>query len=394
MKILFVCNTDPRDTAYGGQQRTHIIWEGLKSIPNAEVSVLVPVPHISHESTDKTHGIYKKCYEKRYHVGWVLQRVLKKLIPYWDISWAYDWKHMHQDFDNFDVVVSRYVRPAAAFRLNKLAALYIDADDIHTVEYDRETEELRTKPRKSFSDYLNLFKRYVVGKILHHYQFFWYKQAKQIWIPDSGQKRYVEGFDVGIVPNIPCLVNDVDLSDECSDGCTLFFIGLMASKPNIAAIDWFLDEFWLKLKNEFPQIRLNIGGSGLPVNFRRKWESFTDVNVLGFVKDITPYYRECIALLTPMRIGSGSCIKVIESLRMGRCVLSTSQGMRGISIANRTNENGLFCFEDFESLKVAIKKLLDKNSRSDCQKGSRIFAVKQYSQEGINIILRSAIGGC
>ena len=26
MKILFVCPTDPRETSYGGQQRTHVLW--------------------------------------------------------------------------------------------------------------------------------------------------------------------------------------------------------------------------------------------------------------------------------------------------------------------------------------------------------------------------------
>lgn len=391
MKILFVCNTDPREAAYGGQQRTHIIWESLKSISNSEVSVLVPVPHVSHEFIDKAQGIYKKCYEKRYSIGWVLQRVLKKIIPYWDVSWAYDWKRMHRDFGNFDIVVSRYVRPAAAFRLNKLSALYIDADDIHTVEYDRETDELRTKPCKRFSDYLNLFKRNVIGKFLHHYQFLWYNQAKQIWIPDPGQKKYVEGYAVGILPNVPCFENDVDLSDECSDGCTLFFVGLMASKPNIVAIDWFLEEFWFKFKKDFPRARLNIGGAGLPTEYQKKWQAFPDVNILGFVKDLVPFYRECIALLTPMKIGSGSCIKVVESLRMGRCVLSTPQGMRGISDSDRIVDNGLFCFENYASLKVGIKQLLDKGRRVACQRGGRFFATKTYSQECINSILSNAL---
>ena len=35
MKILYICPTDPRETSYGGQQRTHVIWKGLRTAGEA-----------------------------------------------------------------------------------------------------------------------------------------------------------------------------------------------------------------------------------------------------------------------------------------------------------------------------------------------------------------------
>ena len=378
MKILFVCMTDPRETAYGGQQRTHVIWKGLQSV--GDVWTVVPVPHREQEEFDDKSRIFKVCLEKRYSLGWFAQRLLKRFIPYWDCSWAYDQKAFQRliasQIGKVDAVISRYIRPAAAFKLWKIAPLYVDADDIHTFEFDAETRVVG-----------NSLKRRLQRWLLARFQFRIYGKAQKLWVPAPEQVALLPDYPLSCLPNIPCRTLP-DYSDVLGDKNTLFFVGLMSSEPNIVAIDWFLTSFWTKLKGEFPKLRLNIVGGGLPAQFVAKWKDFRGVNILGCQADIDNFYKEALAVITPMQIGMGSCIKVVEALGIGRCVISTRQGLRGIPVRERYADYGMMTFEDYESLCVAIKTLQKVDLRSEDQKGGRNYVQANFSQLKIATVLR------
>ena len=369
MKILFVCPTDPRETSYGGQQRTHVLWKGLQSV--GDVWTVVPVPHKWQEERDEQNRIYKLCLERRYSPGWFAQRLLSRFIPYWNCSWAYEWKRLHRQFADVDVVVARYIKMAAAFKLWKLAPLYVDGDDIHTLEFDLHTKEVG-----------NNLKRRIQRKLLGCFQDKIYRKARLIWVPAMEQVGLLPQYPFAYLPNIPC--GDLpDYSKTLGDENTLFFVGLMSSEPNQVAVDWFLKFFWSRLKVDFPAMRLRIAGGGLPASYRAAWTRFADVEVLGFQKDILSYYRNSLALVTPMQIGMGSCIKVLESLSIGRCVLSTGQGLRGIQVSDRDKENGIFEFCDYETLRAALQSLREPTCRSATQQGAVLFVGKQFSFEEI-----------
>lgn len=369
MKILFVCPTDPRETSYGGQQRTHVLWKGLQSV--GDVWTVVPVPHKWQEERDEQSRIYKLCLERRYTLGWFAQRLLSRFIPYWNCSWAYDWKRLHRQFADVDVVVARYIKMAAAFKLWKLAPLYVDGDDIHTLEFDLYTKEVG-----------NSLKRRIQRKLLGCFQDKIYRKARLIWVPAMEQVGLLPQYPFAYLPNIPC--GDLpDYSKTLGDENTLFFVGLMSSEPNQVAVDWFLKSFWSRLKVDFPAMRLRIAGGGLPAFYRAAWTRFADVEVLGFQKDILSHYRNSLALVTPMQIGMGSCIKVLESLSIGRCVLSTGQGLRGIQVSDRDKGNGIFEFCDYETLRAALQSLRESACRSATQQGAVLFVGKQFSFEEI-----------
>lgn len=369
MKILFVCPTDPRETSYGGQQRTHVLWKGLQSV--GDVWTVVPVPHKWQEERDEQNRIYKLCLERRYTPGWFAQRLLSRFIPYWNCSWAYEWKRLHRQFADVDVVVARYIKMAAAFKLWKLAPMYVDGDDIHTLEFDLHTKEVG-----------NNLKRRIQRKILGRFQDKIYRKARLIWVPAMEQVGLLPQYPFAYLPNIPC--GDLpDYSKTLGDENTLFFVGLMSSEPNQVAVDWFLKSFWSRLKVDFPAMRLRIAGGGLPASYRAAWTRFADVEVLGFQKDILSHYRNSLALVTPMQIGMGSCIKVLESLSIGRCVLSTGQGLRGIQVSDRDKENGIFEFCDYETLRAALQSLRELTCRSATQQGAVLFVGKQFSFEEI-----------
>lgn len=377
MKILYIAPTDPRETSYGGQQRTHAIWRGLCSLPGAEVSVFVPVPHRKMEKQEPDVGIYRLCLERRNHPGWFLQRILKRFIPYCDYSFAYNWKDLKTHFPNVDAIVVRYMAFAAAFKVWHLAPFYLDADDIHTVEFDLETKVVG-----------NSWMRRIKRAVLEYIQYGVYRRSTRIFIPAVEHLSILKGYPVACLPNIPHPpLPDVTATSGRKN--RLLFIGLMGHAPNYLALDGFFSRHWGTLKDMFPDLEFHVIGGGLPTGYREKWKNYADVVVRGFVENLHVEFAQSLALVTPMLMGMGSCIKVLEALRMGRPVIATPQGFRGIRQEDRIPQNGLFEYTEERTLVSAIQTLRNQDESERQKMAARAvqFVETHFSQSVVTRVL-------
>ena len=375
MKILFVVYTDPREKGYGGQQRTHAIWTGLRAIPGATVKTVVPVAHKENEFVDEENGVYKLCFDRRYTPGWFLERIVRRLIPYFGCSLGCNWKQLHKKFADSDVVVSRGITPVGRFKLDRMGIpLYLDADDIHTLEFDLHTKTVG-----------NSIWRRIQRLVLSRFQFTVYSKSRRIWVPALEHVSLFPEYPFSWLPNIPCPPLP-DVANARGDANRLLFVGLMASPPNFMAIDTFLKTYWARLRSDFPQLALDVAGKGLPQHYAEEWARYEGVNILGYVADIRKLYERSLALITPMIMGAGTCIKVLEALRMGRPVISTAQGLRGIPVERRVHEMGLFQYDTYADLYAAICYLREQGEGDRIAMASRAidFVESTYSQREVN----------
>lgn len=382
MNILFVASTDPRECGYGGQQRTYALWKGLCAIPGAKVRVVVPVARREIASADEADGVFRACFDRRYTPGWFLGRLLCRFIPYCGWPFGCDWKRLHKSFSNSDVVVARQIALVGRFKLDKMGIpLYLDADDIHTLEFDLQTKVVG-----------NSVWRQIQRSVLSRFQFSVYSKARRIWVPSFEHVLQFSEYPMSWLPNIPCPPLP-DVVKVRGDADRLMFVGLMASAPNSMALDDFLKTHWLRLKGDFPKLMLDIAGSGLPKRYVEEWSRYEDVNVLGFVADIRKLYERSLALITPMIMGEGTCIKVLEALRMGRPVISTAQGLRGIPLDKRVSRNGIFQYDSYNSLVAALQILRGQaeEERFGMASTSISFVEATYSQKVMNQVLRSDV---
>jgi polysaccharide biosynthesis protein PslH len=61
------------------------------------------------------------------------------------------------------------------------------------------------------------------------------------------------------------------------------------------------------------------------------------VQVTGTVDDVRPYYRNALAVVVPLRVGSGTRLKVLEAMAAGVPVVSTSLGAEGLAVETGKN---------------------------------------------------------
>ncbi len=113
------------------------------------------------------------------------------------------------------------------------------------------------------------------------------------------------------------------------DGPTLVFTGTMDYRPNVDAAVWFCRRILPQIQRQHPAVRLLlVGRDPAPVV---KDLAGPNVMVTGQVDDVRPYLYQSDIFVAPLRMGSGTRLKVLEAMACGLPVVSTAIGVEGIA---------------------------------------------------------------
>jgi len=107
-------------------------------------------------------------------------------------------------------------------------------------------------------------------------------------------------------------------------------VGGFSHLPNQDAVLWFLKEVYPLMAKKLPDLYVTIAGNA-PTDeiYARASEA---ILVTGCVseEELRSLYNKAKVVVAPLRIGAGVKGKVVESLRMGVPVVTTSIGVQGL----------------------------------------------------------------
>jgi len=136
---------------------------------------------------------------------------------------------------------------------------------------------------------------------------------------------------------------------------TVVFTGSMDSRSNVEGVGFLMREVWPLVLQARPQARAIIVGrhppDALVAEARSRglaWE-FT-----GLVDDVRPYVAKAQVYAIPLRVGSGTRIKVFEAMAMGCPVVSTRLGVEGLPVTNGTDYVAADTAPDFAAALLAV----------------------------------------
>ncbi|MEI7810117.1 MAG: glycosyltransferase family 4 protein [bacterium] len=137
--------------------------------------------------------------------------------------------------------------------------------------------------------------------------------------------------------NIIVVPNGVDVEyfhfDKNTDKQkSILFIGRLKYRPNIEGIKYFIKEIFPLLGIN---IKLNIIGEYDDKDFINE-RKIKNVNFLGFVDDIRPYFNNSI-FICPILHGNGTRLKILTAFANGAPVVSTSKGAEGVDYVDEEN---------------------------------------------------------
>ena len=158
---------------------------------------------------------------------------------------------------------------------------------------------------------------------------------------------------------IEIIPNGVDITHYRPDFTTeapahLIYIGSMDWYPNEDAVAFFADEVLPRIQEKVPDVAFSIVG-GNPSARVQKLAERDGIIVTGRVPEIKPYFAKATVFVVPLRIGSGTRLKILEALAMGKAIVSTTVGAEGLDLKDGTE---IFIADEPTAFADAVTRLL------------------------------------
>jgi len=289
------------------------------------------------------------------------------------MQWKLDDLCAREKFDIIQIESSQL----AGYRFDGRSATVLDE---HNVEYElllRMCESER-EPVRRFYNWMEY------RKFRREEQRSW-QDASGCVMTSEREVRIVEahaaGKSVTVVPNAV----DVDYFGPCdalrneADSGSVVMTGLMRYRPNSDAALYFIREILPLLLEKRPNLVFYVVGAGPPDELKRL--AGPNVVVTDTVPDVRPYVQKAAVFVVPLRMGSGTRLKVLEGLAMRKAMVSTSLGCEGIDVKDRVH---LLIADAPRAFANSVLELLeDQDLAADLGRQGRALVERQYSWETV-----------
>lgn len=137
----------------------------------------------------------------------------------------------------------------------------------------------------------------------------------------------------GIVHLVPSGIFVADYHDPATlpemGTHSLVFTGKMDYRPNVDAMLWFASEILPLIRQQTPNVRLYIVGQQ-PHPRLDVLRSNPAVTITGRVDSVQPYLNSAAVYIAPLRMGSGTRLKLLEALASGCTIVATEIAAAGL----------------------------------------------------------------
>jgi len=341
LKILFICNKSPWPPKEGGSMAMNNLIEGLLGA-GARVRVLAVESEKYQVASEKIPADYRQ----KTRIEFVHLDLAVKFIP------AFLNLFSRQSYH-----VKRFISHAFERKLTEIL--------------QRETFDIIQIETLFMAPYLETVRKYSTARVVlraHNIEHLIWKRmalssrnpARKFYLKhlfstlENYEKKILDGFDAILpitekdatffktycqkpVKTIPFGINlkDYSVSGDQHVERALYHIGAMNWMPNEEGIRWFLKRVWPQLRQKFPALKLYLAGRAMPrwlLNLKME-----NIIVAGEVPDARAFILSKSTGIVPLFSGSGVRIKIIESMALGKAVVSTRTGAEGIAYTDGEN---------------------------------------------------------
>lgn len=341
MNILMLCNKSPYPAGEGGPMAMNSIVRGLIDSGH-NVKILA----VNSEKYHIKEGDIPSSYKRQ--TGIELIDVDLRIKPIAAFRNLFSDKSYHverfisDNFKNrlieilkenkFDIVQLEMIYMAPyieTIREHSKAKIILRAHNVEHLIWDRIAKKTRLFLKRWYINHL--------VRTLKNYEMSAINRVDGIAAITYRDAAFFRGETAIPVVDIPFGVNPDEFVPkyEVKEKPTLYHIGSMNWMPNEEGIHWFLKNVWDKIAKRESDLILNLAGRHMPkwlTNLRKK-----NINVVGEVPDAREFIRNNDIAIVPLLSGSGIRIKIIESMAMGRTVITTMVGAEGIQYSEYEN---------------------------------------------------------
>lgn len=140
----------------------------------------------------------------------------------------------------------------------------------------------------------------------------------------------------------------------------MVFVGQMGWFPNRDGVEWFLADVLPRILARRPDAHFVVvgkpGSLAVPETLR------AHVELAGFVDDVRRPVLESSVYVVPLRAGSGTRLKVLEAMALGKAIVTTRIGAEGIEL--EPGRDALFA-DDADGFARCVLRLMEHREEAD-----------------------------
>lgn len=164
---------------------------------------------------------------------------------------------------------------------------------------------------------------------------------------------------------------------------SVLWFGHMDVHTNRDAVLYFWNDIYPLLRERKPDAVVSFVGTAPPAEIADASRNNPLVRAPGFVDDIRPYVDEAAVVIVPIRIGSGTRLKILDAMAMGKAIVSTSVGCEGLSVSH--GENILVADEPAAFVEQIIR-VLDDRVLSENLRNNALLLAERYDWKHLCVI--------
>lgn len=365
MNILQLCNKPPYPPLEGGSIAMNNIAQGLIN-EGHNVKIIAVNSYKNNISLDKIPDAYKKTTQielvdvdlrvlphkaffnlfttKSYHVERFISEAFKaKLIEVLT----------HNSFDIVQietVYLAPYIPTIQAFSKAKIV---IRSHNIEHRIWKRLADNCPSFLKKWYLNHLaKTLKLYELNALNTADGIITISKPDMDYFMQNGCRKPIKVISFGISQEKIKTINPKE-SDMTESTFNIGYIGAMNWFPNIEGVKWFFDEVWNKAFLSQTKIHFHLAGRAISKDFYEF--ASANVTIHGEVEDAYQFINNCDIMITPLFSGSGIRIKIVESMLLGKPVITTTIGAEGI---NYRDKHDIIIANSADGFTDAIKLLV------------------------------------
>ncbi len=404
MRILLISDCSPFPPTGGDRQRTDLIYRALSQLAETDLFLYRDAARLAPEAPQRLQADYRLVGQMtpvaRGERGpWsALRPIAPKLID----RLAHNFGSLRVALapvasakaaladilkrSRYDLIVSRYLKPAAAMSPWSFLPTIVDIDDFPPQVYRQrlQHESLNAVERAVIAKHLRAYDRHLPAAL---------QMARHLWIPNPHDLDDVAHDSVSVLPNIPYRAAG-ERFEPCPahrGSAAVTVVGSLDYQVNIDGIEFFLRHVWPAVRSQEPDAVFRIVGTGLPDGLRRRWSSVAGVVVVGFVQRIRDAYADSSFCVVPLHTGGGTKIKVPEALSYGRTCVVTPHALRGYDHAFHDGESLLVADEPADMIAACLELIRNTPRRDRLAEHGRAQAEQHFSFESFGEIVKRSV---
>jgi glycosyltransferase involved in cell wall biosynthesis len=194
---------------------------------------------------------------------------------------------------------------------------------------------------------------------------------------------------LAVVPNI--VDTDTYQPQAEGDSRTVIYQGGMDWFPNRDAVNYFVQEILPLVRREAGGVRFVVAGRNPSEAFRKRYAGVPNMEFTGTVPDMQPVIARATVCVVPLRMGSGTRLKILEAAAMGKPVVSTRLGAEGLDLED--GREILLADEPREFARAVCELLSNPQRRRALGKAARKKVEEMYSLVSLRRAIRAALQG-